>query len=337
MGFFAQVEQAGQRMWSNVDAVLRAPVSALAWEAALTGVESNPDFFPAGFFREPFRGADWDITGPGIGSALAPIDELDLEASGVLSVAADAYGVGLAKVTSDTDVVNVRGNEWTRLSDGGVDYRSVNESSYCTAENGDCSCPERFTPLLEGLQPLQPEFAVAMTGTTEPAQIFLIGLSLEQFCEPVATDPPASPKSDYRDCDQIITEGELEAALGQPLELIEKSGTPPDGIEPAPGLKWTACTYQLPSLHRVALEFGYYPDAATVRSEYEVMRAQAEFVPVDLAGIGDAAFVSPPAPIAFIVAVKGTWFFLMSGLTEDLGGSTALVEDLARRAFGRVE
>jgi len=53
MGFFGQIEQVDGGMWGNVDAVVRALDSSAAWEAALTGVESNPDFFPAGFFREP--------------------------------------------------------------------------------------------------------------------------------------------------------------------------------------------------------------------------------------------------------------------------------------------
>jgi hypothetical protein len=264
----------------------------------------------------------------------AVIDELELEEGSIVSVAADAYSVGTAKVTSDIDVVTVKGNEWTRLSDGGVEYRSVNESSYCTAENADCSCPEGFTPIIEGLQPLGPEFAVATTGTVEPAQIFLIGLTLEQFCEPQPT-PQGSPTADDLDCDQIITEGELEAAIGLPMDLTEKAAEPAEGIEPAEGLKWTTCTYTLSSGHHVTLEFGYYPDAGVVLSEYQEMRAGAEFDPVEVAGVGDAAYESPPAPIVFLVAVEGSFFFLMSALSEDV--STSVLEDLARRAFSRAE
>ena len=128
-----------------------------------------------------------------------------------------------------------------------------------------------------------------MTGTVEPAQIFLIGLTLEQFCEPQPT-PPGSPTADDLDCDQIITEGELEAEIGLPMDLTEKSAQPAEGIEPAEGLKWTSCTYTLSSGHHVTLDFGYYPDAGVVLSEYQQMRAGAEFDPVEVVGVGDAAY-----------------------------------------------
>ena len=65
-GFYDQLQQTGTDIWSTLIPILKAGSNTAAFAAAGGNGEPLLDAWAAGYFRDPSRGAAWDIVGPGI-------------------------------------------------------------------------------------------------------------------------------------------------------------------------------------------------------------------------------------------------------------------------------
>jgi hypothetical protein len=89
IGFFAQVDQADGQMWARWDAVTHSRDSSEAFTVA-QGSGGINDIWASGYLRDPGRGPDWEITGPGVADGRYEPDDLDVPVGESVVLAAGA-------------------------------------------------------------------------------------------------------------------------------------------------------------------------------------------------------------------------------------------------------
>ena len=203
IGFFAQVDQADGQMWARWDAVTHSRDSSEAFVAA-GGSGGINDTWASGYLRDPGRGPDWDITGPGVTDGRYEPDDLDVPVGATVVVAAGAYTPALATVSTDADLIAFTHTGRLRVADASIDEAGFQDRVMCTRPDGDCRCPD--SPDEESPNPLGSPFVVAITDGNQAAEVAMVGLSLDDVCERellVAPNPCT-----------LITQAEADAVSG---------------------------------------------------------------------------------------------------------------------------
>lgn len=192
IGFFAQVDQNQPTAWDVLDDTLLGADSLDAFYAATGRRQSFIDLWAAGFFRDASRGADWDITGPGIPTDTPEAGSIEVANGESEEMAAPAMAVSTADLSTSADITNIAGNH-LRVHDGVQDLKDVRNQAYCTRDGGGdaCACPKGSPGAGRPPLPrLNVEAKLALTGMEFSGTATIRGISLEEYCGPQPTPEP---------------------------------------------------------------------------------------------------------------------------------------------------
>jgi hypothetical protein len=137
----------------------------------------------AGYARDPHRGGDWEVTGPGITTDKATPGSLPLGNGVGTNITVQAFGNQIFSVSPVADVLVLSVGPNARVSDdSGHDYLLDGGGTFCHLTTG-CECPGQTTPpsplplALTGSNVL-----LAMTGGLKGASGKVSGMSLARYC-----------------------------------------------------------------------------------------------------------------------------------------------------------
>lgn len=211
VGFYSQLGEI-EVVWDFIDPMLRAADGESAFYLSGARAVAFRALWAAGYFRDPGRGAEWDIVGPGVTGDVSLPSPLAVANGTSKTVPAGPVSVAIAEVTATADVTYVGGTD-IRFSDGAIDQQMHNNSfAYCTKDGGkgDCTCPPDSLRGQAGLPPPPPlasPFHFGVTGTLDGGNGTLQGWSLDDFCVKQATPKPrptqrpsAKPKGAANPC-----------------------------------------------------------------------------------------------------------------------------------------
>lgn len=190
IGFLSQVDQDLPSAWDVIDEMLLGADGLDSFYAATGRRQSFIDLWAGGYFRDASRGPDWDIYGPGITTDTAEAGTIEVANGAAEEMAAPAFAVATADLTTSADVTVLAGNH-LRVHDGVQDLKDVRNRAYCTMEGGanGCICPPG-TPgaLRPPLPSLNVEAKLALTGMEFGATAEIRGISLAEYCGPPTGD-----------------------------------------------------------------------------------------------------------------------------------------------------
>jgi hypothetical protein len=217
VGFYSQLDEI-EVVWDVVDPMLRAADAEAAWYRSGGRTAAFWGVWAAGFFRDPGRGSEWDIAGPGVTSDVPAPAPLSVANGTSKTLETGPLTAAIFEVTATADITYVGGTD-VRFSDGAIDQQIHNHAyPYCTKEDGrgDCTCPPDSLRGRSGLPTptsLGSSFHFALTGAYDPAwgvsggKASLQGLSLDDFCVKESTPTPkptphptAKPKGGPNPC-----------------------------------------------------------------------------------------------------------------------------------------
>jgi hypothetical protein len=210
IGFFAQVDQNQPKAWNVLDEMLTAADSLSAFYAATGRRQSFIDLWAAGYFRDASRGPDWDIVGPSIPGDTAEAGSIEVANGESQDMAAPVFAVATADLSTSADVTVLTGNH-LRVHDGNQDLTNVRNQAYCTRGGaGACACPKGSPgDALPPLPSLNPEAKLALTGMEFGGTATILGLSLDDYCNPNRTPTPSAALN----CSIGIPAGEYDGKL----------------------------------------------------------------------------------------------------------------------------
>jgi hypothetical protein len=200
IGFFAHLAETGTDPWSVFRATWAAGGdSPLAFRQADADRDSFLDSWSSGLLRQPARGSSWDTTSPDITDDAATPIAVSVGNGDTIPFAAAPYTNDLEAVTVSADVFILTGTGNVRFSDGQMDQAQVERLAFCGNEDR-CrpTCPDG-SALPEQLASLGPEPVVAATGGQDGSSGLLVGMTIEDFCQPavgpvwVKVERPSSP------------------------------------------------------------------------------------------------------------------------------------------------
>ncbi len=181
VGFWADLAATGIDPWPKWKAIWDGYVNEAAWVASGAEDDTFLDSWGSGWFREPDRGAAWDLIGPGVPPGDATPDPLTIANGVPASVSSGGYATSQYHATSSADIVIVTGSGHIRISDRSVDEPLAIGQRFCTKPGG-CVCPDG-KPLPFPLTQLATFFAVAVSGSSSSSSGTLAGVSLADFCK----------------------------------------------------------------------------------------------------------------------------------------------------------
>jgi hypothetical protein len=186
VGFWADLVATGIDPWPRWKQIFAAYSNEPAWLAS--GGESDRflDSWASGWFRDPARGADWEMTGPGIPEGGNVLESVSVSNGSSEGVQADPYTNAQYSAHSTADVFVMTGNGHIRISDRTIDEPKPIGQHFCTKAGG-CTCPDG-KPLPFAVTNLAPFFAVAVTGGSSGADAKVVGVSLEDLCKEEETE-----------------------------------------------------------------------------------------------------------------------------------------------------
>lgn len=324
MGWFAQVEMAEHEVWAHLDGVWSSRSTAEAWTAAQSGDQLRHTW-PAGYAREPNRGADWDIEGTGITGARPDLEEQTIGDGATVSMTAPALAVDLGMFATTADVIAVTSTGTLRISDGQSDLQEVTAEHFCTRPDGDCVCPENSEPIGEAPAGLSSPFRAGLaSGLSSSASATFTGLSLATFCRPV---PPDSDESSSDAC-ALVTDAEVQQLLGLAIARHELFD---DGIfqtcvkgtarQPLDGMSMSDISYV-----QVAVGTG------SLAMLHDGSEDEGPTTPLE--GLGDAAELIDGA--GAVVFDHGSLVILVQVVQAGLPAPTEVVVGIARLALSRL-
>jgi hypothetical protein len=181
VGFWADLDATGIDPWPRWKAIWAAYDNEPAWVA--TGGEADRflDSWASGWFRDPARGPDWEMTGPGIPPGRNVLESVSVSNGSSAAVQADPYTNAQYNANSGADVFVVTGTGHIRISDRTIDEPQPIGQHFCT-KSGGCTCPDGKPPPFP-VTDLAPFFVVAVTGGSTGANANLTGISLEDACK----------------------------------------------------------------------------------------------------------------------------------------------------------
>src|SRR5262249_16589975 len=138
IGFYAQLQDAGQSPWDVFPDMLAAAKNDDAFQIAIKSVKTTfLNQWASGFSREVSRGFAWDINGPGIRPFRATPTPLSVGNGGNTTLAAPVYTNQLAKLTVNADVITISSNVAVRISDANHSEQvGVTSDSFCFKQGG---------------------------------------------------------------------------------------------------------------------------------------------------------------------------------------------------------
>ena len=199
LGFFADLAATGIDPWSKWLTMWSAYDNEPAWLSSGAEDDTFLNSWASGWFRDPARGADWDMTGPGIPGGSTTPDPLTFGNGSNASYAAEPYANAQYAATSGADVFVISGTGHVRISDGSIDESQPIGQHFCTRQGG-CACPDGKPPPFP-VTDIAPNFDVAVTGGSSGASGAIAGMKLEDACKKpeeskavtVQVDRPGSP------------------------------------------------------------------------------------------------------------------------------------------------
>ena len=192
LGFFADLAATGIDPWDKWKAMWSGYTNEAAWTASGAEADAFLDSWSSGWFRDPARGVDWDMTGPGIPPSEATPGQLSVGNGTNASFTAPAYANSQYKATSAADVIVITGTGHVRISDGSVDETMPIGQHFCTKDGG-CNCPDGDPPPF-AVTNLAATFDVAVTGGSTGASGAIAGISLEDACKKETPSPSQAVK-----------------------------------------------------------------------------------------------------------------------------------------------
>ena len=322
LGWFAQLEMAEHATWAHLDGVFAARSTAAAWAAAQSGPALS-ETWPAGYFRDPNRGVDWDIAGPSITGATAEIATLQVANDVSIPLDAAKLAVGVAMVSSSADIVNVTSTGTLRVSDGSIDIRGVDEQYFCTRAGGDCTCPKDTEPIGPAPVALASPFAAGLASGLSANQVATFtGMSLDEFCLPT----PSTTTPDEVDPCTLVSDAEVLEVLNVPLARHERNGSGAaqgcvigTARQPLAGITMADVSY---------VSVAYFPGTLAM------LHDENSGPTTEVKGIGDAAEMINGA--GAITIQTGPIVLLVQVVQAGAPASTEVVLQLARLALGRL-
>jgi hypothetical protein len=181
VGFWADLAATGIDPWPKWKSIWQAYDSEPAW--LVTGGEDDTflNSWASGWFRDPARGADWEMTGPGIPTGHNVIESVEVANGTTGAVQADPYTNAQYNAHSAADVLVMTGTGHIRINDRTLDETQPLGQHFCTKPDG-CKCPDGKPPPFP-VTDLAAFFAVAVTGGSAGANANITGMKLEDFCE----------------------------------------------------------------------------------------------------------------------------------------------------------
>jgi hypothetical protein len=181
VGFWADLDATGIDPWPRWKAIWAAYDNEPAWVA--TGGEADRflDSWASGWFRDPARGADWEMTGPGIPPGRNVLESVSVSNGASATVQADPYTNAEYNANSAADVFVITGTGHIRISDRNIDEPQPMGQHFCTKPGG-CTCPDGKPPPFP-VTNLAQFFVVAVTGGSSGANANITGISLEDACK----------------------------------------------------------------------------------------------------------------------------------------------------------
>lgn len=194
VGFWADLAATGIDPWPRWKAIWAGYENEGAWVASGGEADRFLDSWASGWFRDASRGADWDMTGPGIPSGNSTPKSVSVSNGSSASVAASPYANAQYTATSSADVFLITGNGHIRISDKTVDEPLPIGQHFCTKPGG-CACPDGKPPPYP-VTNLAPSFVVAVTGGNSGASANISGIKLEDACKPEEESEAVTVKVD---------------------------------------------------------------------------------------------------------------------------------------------
>jgi hypothetical protein len=197
VGGFAHMEETGSDVIAQFPAAMQAVVGsggdAGAFNALVASGSADRFFstWPAGLFRKPALGADWDAHGADITSAAVRPSRL-VAGNGGPNIAGEqvpAYANVDHTLTVTADVLSVSGGTYSRMraASGTFDAAGL-DAFYCTL-GAACTCPPGSSMAAATFKPLDSgSYHLALGGGAAGSTYTQSSTSLAQFCQQGTTD-----------------------------------------------------------------------------------------------------------------------------------------------------
>jgi hypothetical protein len=180
-GFWADLNATGIDPWTKWKTIWSAYSNEAAWLASGAEDDTFLNSWASGWFRDPSRGADWDMTGPGIIPGSNVPQALQFFNGGAVEVDAKPYSASDYNVRSDADIVHIVSTGHVRLNDDLIDETMPSGQYFCTKDGG-CNCPDGKPPPFP-VTNLAPGFVIAVSGGSQGSGGTVSGIKLEDFCK----------------------------------------------------------------------------------------------------------------------------------------------------------
>ncbi len=193
VGFYQHLSEEGIDPWQHFDAMLATTSNSDAFKAAGAAADTFLDTWASGLFRDGTLGAPWRAEGPWYLTARSTPHDLAVGNGDSRDLATNAVLNQDWNATSTADLVEIRMTGHVRLhTDPATDETDTAQRWLCTKPGG-CACPPGQGFNGPDYDTVAPAFELALTGSLDGASGSVTGHSLDEYCRPMPSQPPASP------------------------------------------------------------------------------------------------------------------------------------------------